>query len=247
MSSSLVKHRTFPLSKLVAATSSVSIRVRLLDLSPLLRTKNSDFYCRAWVVDTDANMEIVFWHVSEIIYAELQRLENRVVVMEGVGIRSKSDGTMGVNFTGSVPPVDPNTRLPPKTHFSSICEVTEDSAYPKVCPKKLPRQMDTKVTSTHMDVTSSPLAVHSPSRSVTTTSGSWTTARQDTRAVGANPRLVRPPELVVFECLACHHIGGSALPSCPMTGNPHPQVCMNCNMLQRPVLDFCPETGKPHP
>ena len=72
----------------------------------------------------------------------------------------------------------------------------------------------------------------------------------DSRAVGANdwkPQLVRPPELVVFECLACHHIGGSALPSCPMTGNPHPQVCMDCNMLQRPVLDFCPETGKPHP
>ena len=118
---------------------------------------------------------------------------------------------MGVNFTGSVPVVDPNTRLPTKTHFSSICEVTEDSAYPKECPKELPRQMDPKVTSSQMDVTSSQkdygeLAAHSPSRSVTTPQ------RRDTRAGGANdwnPRLVRPLELVHFECLAWTkgHIG----------------------------------------
>ena len=54
---------------------------------PLLQTKNGDLYCRAWVVDTDANMEIVFWHISEVLFAQLQRLENRVVIMEGVGIR----------------------------------------------------------------------------------------------------------------------------------------------------------------
>ena len=231
--STLVKQRTFPLSKLVAATSSVSIRVRLLDLSQLLRTTNGDFYCRAWVIDLDGvNMEVVFWHVSEVIFAQLQHLDGRVVIMEAVGVRPKQDGSMGVNFTGSVPPVD-SSRFPKKNVHSTICEVTEDPAYPKERPVLDSRPME--VTSTAHVVPRLAAPMQSPSRSsVASSTIEW------------NPEHTRPQELVQFECLACHHLGGSALPSCPMTGNPHPQLCTVCGMLQRPVLDFCPETGKPH-
>ena len=233
MSSGMIKQRTFALSKLTGPTSCVAIRVRVINLSQLLLTKNGDMYAKAWAMDNDGScMEVCFWHINEQFHAQLEHLQNRVVVMEAVAIRARSDGKgFGINFTGSVPPAD-RAKFSYQTTHSSISEVAEDASYPITRVEPVERVEPARDSLWRLD---EPFA--SPARSNATTLSpkeSW------------NPALMRPQELVQFQCLACHVHRGSHLPSCPMTGKPHPQICGDCHMLMRPVLDFCPETGKAH-
>ena len=209
--------RTFPLCNLVAATSNVTIRVRLVSLSPLMLTKTSDLYARAWVVDNDGtSMELCFWQINELLHAQLTNLNNKVVLIEAVSVRPLPDSHLfGINYHGAVPSRD-KKRTPHKGHFSSISEVANDNAFPA--------QANIPDTTT----------AYKSTTSASPTSNTW------------DSELMRPPELVHYHCLACDIMGGSHLPTCPMTGMPHPQLCASCGMLQRPVLDFCPKTGKTH-
>ena len=235
MFSHLQQVPTISLSAIRGASSQLNVRGRLFDVTGALKLAGTSdhVYCRAVIMDdSGACMLLTFWNLSEVLHGQVVSMEGRCVVLVSVQSQASREGYTDRNayclsFNGGIGSGNGKTRKT-ETPLSTMAEVAENAAFPKVLPpieSPPPRGTSASLTRTRVTPTVSQSPLHLP------------------RTPPIKRALQRPQDLVRFTCVKCDR---GDMPTCGVDGLPHPASCGTCGFLEGPIVPCCPVTGERH-